>query len=214
MTSPDAVGPSAPEASERRATATRLGLLGALAASLGLLAAPIWRNLVTLPTYLVQADGSATISERGLTEIFASDAWFAASGAVIGVFLGVVVWKLFSSLGWPCAVIAAGAGLVAGVVCWLVGPLLGPGGFDARLAAARPGDLVPIAFELHAVSALAVWGFAAVTPILLGSALGPDESIPREPRRRRRATEVAPDESETVDERGVATADESVRTVP
>ncbi|MFZ1411036.1 MAG: hypothetical protein WAS07_06245 [Micropruina sp.] len=199
--------------SERRATLTRLALVGTLAVALGLFAATIWRAFVTLPNYVVQADGSATITERGLTEIFASDAWFTACGAVVGLVLGLVVWKLLGSLGWLSAVVAVAAGLLSGAVCWQLGPLLGPGNFDERLAAARPGDLVPIAFELHAVSALAAWGFSAVTPILLGSALGPDESLPREPRRRR-IPGLAPDDSETVDERGVATADDAVRPVP
>ena len=41
----------------------------------GIAAAVLWRLIVQLPSYQVQSDGSATITERALTEVFSSDAW-------------------------------------------------------------------------------------------------------------------------------------------
>ena len=83
--------------------------------------------------------------------------------------------------------------------------------FDERLAAAKPGDTVPIALALRSPSALAVWAFAAVTPILLGSALGPDdEAAPRQPRRRSRLAKTQePEQREVVDDLGVVRTEEN-----
>ncbi len=170
----------------------------------GGLTAVFWANVVELPSYRILADGSATVSERALTEFVAADAWFVNCGAMVGIGLGLVTWRWFRPLGWPTAVLAAGSGLVAGLVCWQVGQLLGPGPFDERLAAANPGDLVPIAVELRSPSALAVWAFAAVAPVLLASSLTADDEESRPPRYRR----IRPRPSaaaETVDDRGVLT---------
>jgi len=78
-----------------------------------------------------------------------------------------------------CAVASA-------LTCWLVGYRLGPGDFSARLAAAQPGQLVPIPLTLRARASLLTWPFFAVIPVLLGSSLGRDEEEPR-PLLRRRA---------------------------
>lgn len=194
--------PAAPS----RHVANWVGILLVLAIVVGGLTAVFWANVLDLPSYRVHADGSATVSERALTEFVAADAWFVISGAVVGLGLGIVTWRWFKPLGWPAALLAAGSALIAGVVCWQVGQLLGPGPFDERLAAANPGDLVPIAVHLRSPSALAVWAFAAVTPVLLASSLGPDEDSDR-PRRRRSTPAPADTEPGTVDERGVLTVE-------
>ena len=57
---------------------------------------------------------------------------------------------------------------------------LGPGPFNPRLAAAAPGDVVPVALELRAPASLLVAPFLAVLPVLLGSSLGRDDEEPTE----------------------------------
>ena len=180
-----------------------VGLLAVLAVVVGGLTAIFWAGIVDLPAYRIRGDGSATVSERALTEFIAADAWYVVCGVFVGLGLGIVAWRWFKPLGWPAAVLAAAAGLLAGIVCWQFGELLGPAGgsFEERLANAQPGDEVPIALTLRSLSAPAVWAFAAVTPVLLAASLGPEES---QPRPRRELTEPEPEE-ETVDERGVLT---------
>ena len=51
--------------------------------------------------------------------------------------------------------------------------------FDPRLAAARPGDVVPVELTVRARVALAVWPLFAVVPVLLGSSLGRDPEVDR-----------------------------------
>lgn len=187
--------------------ASWIGLLAGLSAVVGALAGVLWSLGVHLPTYLILADGSAIITERGLTEVVAADVWFVITGAVVGVGLGLVTWKWFHPLGWPTALLAVGAGLLAGAVCWQFGELVGPNNFAERLGTAKPGDLVPLSLELRSVSALAVWGLAAVTPVLLISSFGPDEEEGRASWRRRPADDDAEAQG-TVDDRGVLTATE------
>jgi hypothetical protein len=206
-----------PVAAEERVTRapgsdrTAAAIFAGLAVLVGALAAVLWRLVVRLPGYVVRADGSASVSERALTEFFAGDAWYAGIGAAVGAGLGIATWRRFKGIGWPCAFLAAGLGLLAGLVCWQLGEVFGGAPFDERLAAAKPGDTVPIALALRSPSALAVWAFAAVTPILLGSALGPDdEAPPRQPRRRGRPVALEEQgQREVIDDLGVVRTEET-----
>lgn len=209
--------PPSPAVADTPATARRGGdrmtatIFTGVALIAGILAAAVWRLVVRLPSYVVQPDGSASVSERALTEVFAGDAWYVVLGAVVGAGLGVATWRRFKGIGWLSALLAAGLGLLAGLVCWQLGQLLGGAPFDERLAAASPGDEVPISLALRSPSALAVWAFAAVTPILLGSALGPDdEAAPRQPRRRSRlAKSPEPEQRVVVDDLGIVRTEET-----
>ncbi len=147
----------------------------------GALAGAFWWLVVDLPAYVVNENFTATTTERGLTQVFGSDAWFSGIALVVGAGLGIVAWRWFGQLGWVVSVIASLGSVIAGLVCWWTGTTLGPGSFDTRLAAAQPGDVVPVELSLHAPVALLIWVFAAVTPILLRVSLGPDpeETSPR-----------------------------------
>lgn len=148
---------------------------GLLAAGLGALAGAGWWALVDLPVYAVGTDGRAAFGERELAGVIRADAWFTVLGLGVGVGLGLVAWRRFRRLGWPLVALVVGAALAAGLVCWGVGHQLGPGPLAPRLAAARPGDLVPIELTVRAWAALLVWPFGAVLPVLLGSSLGHED---------------------------------------
>jgi hypothetical protein len=163
----------------------------ALTAGLGAGAGVVWWSLVDLPAYTVGENGGASISERGLTEFFAGDAWFCLIGVVVGIGIGVVGWRLFAHVGWPVAVGVAALALVAALLCWAVGYALGPGPFVMRLATAQPGESVPIELTLRAPVSLAVWPLAAVVCVLLGSSLGRDVEEPGPLFRRRKVRSPA-----------------------
>ncbi len=151
------------------------------AAVLGALAAVFWVLVVDLPGYVVLTDGRAITTERDLTGVFTSDAWFAGIGVVLGLGVGVIAWRWFRPLGWPAVALAGAGALTAGMICWFLGSLLGPSAFQDRLAQAEPGEFVPISLELRSPVVLALWVMMAVLPVLLGSALArdPDDSGPR-----------------------------------
>lgn len=174
-------GPSPSSAEER--TGSRRGLQWMslyvlLSVVLGAVGAVVWRLIVHLPAYTVQSDGKAVTTQAGITQVFQSDAWFAGIGAVSGLLLGLLAWRWFRTLGWLVPVLAGLAALVAGVACWQLGSLLGPGPFDQRLAAANPGDVVPIGLELHAPVALALWVMMAQLPVLIAASLLRDPEDP------------------------------------
>ena len=172
-----------------RAITTLLGwflAFAALAAVVGFFCGVFWWGVVDLPTYRISDDFRGYTTERGLTEFFGTDAWFSGLGLTVGAALGYVAWRWFNDVGWPVTFVAALGALLAGGICDVTGRWLGPGSFDTRLAAASPGDVIPIDFQLHSPVALVVWAFAGVLPILVASSMGPDaEEEPRPPRKRR-----------------------------
>ncbi|GAA1431217.1 hypothetical protein GCM10009616_17810 [Microlunatus lacustris] len=147
----------------------------ALGLGLGAAAGVVWEAVVELPTYTVNQQGGAATSERGLTAVIGSDAWFCLLGALLGLLLGLVGWRRLRSVGWPLVLLVVLTATAAGLMAWWVGTVLGPGPFNPRLAAAGPGDVVPVALELRAPASLLVWPFLAVVPVLLGSSLGRDD---------------------------------------
>ncbi|WP_375425145.1 hypothetical protein [uncultured Friedmanniella sp.] len=177
-----AEGPSTSAGSSRpswRRASVAGGLLVALGLGLGVLGGVLWWALTDLPSYVVGSNGGANTTERGLAEVLGGDAWFAVIGAVVGLALGLVAWRRLGRVGWPVVLLATGTAALAALLCWAVGRELGPGEFTARLAAAKPGDRVPIELTLQARASLLVWPFFAVIPVLLGSSLGRDEEDPR-----------------------------------
>jgi hypothetical protein len=125
-------------------------LLLGLAVVVGALAAVFWSGIVDLPSYSIQNNGHAVISESELAQVVASDVWYAITGLLVGAGLGLVSWRWFRPLGWPVALLAIAAAVVAGVVCWQLGELIGPRDFAARRGrTGRPGaDLPAVALGL------------------------------------------------------------------
>lgn len=179
--------PAPVRASSRARTAVRVTGFVALGLGLGAAAGVLWWLVVDLPAYLVSTDGGAATSERGLTEFIAGDAWFCGIGLLVGVGLGLLGWRTLRDLGWPLVLVVTLVALAAALICWWVGHRLGPGEFNPRLAAAQPGDAVPIELTLRASASLFTWPFFAIIPVLLGSSLGRDDEEPRPLRRSERA---------------------------
>jgi hypothetical protein len=175
----------------RRSRRLAGGLIGFAAASLGLgaLAGVVWWLVVKPPAYELSSGGSATTSERGLSQFISGDAWFCAIGLVAGLLIGIAAWRWLRDLGWTVVLVVLVCATASALMCWFVGYRLGPGDFSARLAAAQPGELVPIPLTLRARASLLTWPFFAIIPVLLGSSLGRDEDEPRPLLRRRRSRE-------------------------
>ncbi len=146
----------------------------------GVLTGVLWARVTVLPTYRRNPDGGGSTDERGLTRFISGDVTFTVIGLVVGIGLGIVTWRwLGRRLGWRSVVVATLAAVLAGVLCWQVGQLVGPSDFSAWMAAAAPGDLIPIDLRLRAVSALAAWVFGAAATLLAITTFVADDEEPR-----------------------------------
>lgn len=153
-----------------------LTILLALCLLLGAVAGVVWERIVPLSLYHVNADRSAATTERGLAGFVAGDAWFVVIGVVVGALLAVVCWRWFAGLGWPMVPLAILASTFTALVCWQVGWWLGPGSFESRLAAAQPGQDLPIELTVRGPAAVLVWPFATmlVTMLIAAAARDPE----------------------------------------
>lgn len=133
----------------------------------GVVCALIWHACVHLPIYQVDDKGYATTSERGLTAIFSIDSTFAMIGMVVGVGCGFLSWWALHHRGVVVLVPTIATALVSATVCWAVGTLMGPHDFSDRVAAASPGDEVPVDFRLHTWTPLLVWVLGALIVTLI-----------------------------------------------
>ena len=160
-----------------------LGLL----LGLGVLCALIWAWLARRPGYLVSQELGASLPERGLAEVCSTDALCALLAALSGIAIGLISWWWFRDRGWWVCVAAVGGALAVCLLTWLGGMWILPPTFDARLAAASAGDIIPIDLTLHSMSALLVGPFCAITPVMLLAAFWPEspphQVPPSEPRR-------------------------------
>ena len=154
---------SLPEEHPGRAVMLCLGV----AVIAGVVCALIWHACVHLPIYQVDDKGYATTSERGLTAIFSIDSTFAMIGMVVGVGCGFLSWWALHHRGVVVLVPTIATALVSATVCWAVGTLMGPHDFSDRVAAASPGDEVPVDFRLHTWTSLLVWVLGALIVTLI-----------------------------------------------
>ena len=173
---PPVVAPDSPSGAR---LVGRIACFVALALGLGAAAGVAWWAVVDLTAYRVNSEGGASTSERGLSEIISGDGWFTIIGLVTGLGLGLLGWHFFRRIGWSVVPVVVLSAVAAELICWVVGYRLGPGAFAPRLAAAEPGDLVPVELTIRAKASLLTWPFFAVIPVLLGSSLGRDEDDPR-----------------------------------
>ncbi|AXE38762.1 hypothetical protein [Acidipropionibacterium virtanenii] len=138
-----------------------------IAAVAGALAGMLWSLATDLPSYTIGTDGSASISERGLTSVFSADAVYSLIGLVLGAGLGLLAWRWFCGRGAVVVALAMAGPLMASLCCWWIGLLLGPDSFPTRVSSAKAGDTVQIDLALHTWTPVMVWVLAALLPVLV-----------------------------------------------
>ena len=159
----------------------RLVVVGITSVVVGILTGLLWATATPLPGYVVQSDGGATTTERGLTEFIVADVVFAGIGLLTAAGLAIVGWIWYGRrLGWWTVPVTCVFVLVAAVLCWQVGQVVGPHDFDSRLAEAAAGDLVPIDLRLRAPGAMAAWLLGAGLSLMVITAVvrDPDQGRP------------------------------------
>ncbi|GAA4902827.1 hypothetical protein GCM10025789_22050 [Tessaracoccus lubricantis] len=140
----------------------------------GALGGLLWSATAPRPTYLVQEDLTAFISERGQAAMIGADASFVLITGIVGVGIGLVGWFVLYRRGWLVIVGSIVAAAAASLMTWRLGLIVGDTGFAQRLASASAGDVVPVDLQLRALAALLVAPFAAITPVMLLAAFWPE----------------------------------------
>ncbi|MGL4831522.1 MAG: hypothetical protein ACRCWS_02925 [Propionibacteriaceae bacterium] len=171
-------GVTAPDMPQHVGLLRRSGIFAVVVIATGILGGVLWYFIAQRPSWVIQSDGSALISERSLAQYFSTDLWFVITGAVAGLGLGAVAFRWFRTLGGWVTIIAGAGAATAAFAALGVGWILSPGPLAPRLANALPGDHVAIDFSLRSPSALLVWPFTAMIPILLLASFLPDPEDP------------------------------------
>lgn len=152
----------------------RNGVLATLViAVLGLPAGLLWTALAPHTAYVVDS-GAALLADPETQTLIAADGWFAVVTGGAGLLCGVVAYVLAGRLGEPGLLggLTAGAGAAA-VVAWRAGHLAGLAQFRHALRTARDGTTVHAALGLHATGVIVAWPLVAVIVFGLLEALDP-----------------------------------------
>lgn len=134
----------------------------------------IWANVAPRPTYVVQDNLTALISERGQATIVGADVSFVLITGLIGLLAGVAAWLVLHKRGWFVIMGSVVGATLAALMTWRLGIVVSGTDFVQRLAAASVGDVVRVDLELHSMAALLVGPFAAITPVMLLAAFWPE----------------------------------------
>lgn len=142
----------------------------------GALAGWAWQQFSPLAQYTVDENGAA-LGEEQMTKVFGPDGTFVSIGFGVGLVLGgLLFWWLHNYGPWSVGVVVLGSALGSGVA-WGVGMLLGHDPLQARLEAAKPGDLLLAPLELHTWTPLAAWVVgAALAAALIAAATWRNET--------------------------------------
>ena len=158
----------------------RLIVFVAASVLLGALGGRIWASAAPRPTYLIQDDLTALISERGQATMVGADVSFVLIASLIGLLIGAVGWFVLSRRGWLVIVGTVVAAGLAGLMTWRLALVISGEDFAQRLASATPGDVVAVDLSLRSMAALMVAPFLAITPVMLLAAFWPEPADEQE----------------------------------
>lgn len=133
---------------------------------LGALGGLMWWLLVE-PAMFTKVGGRGSMSELELSKRFDTDGWYAVIALVSGVLAGgLLTWWRSRDLLATTTLLVGGSCLAAAVMAG-VGFLLGPEHPDAALAAARPGERVPVQLVVTAKATYLTWPISVLVGALL-----------------------------------------------
>jgi hypothetical protein len=142
----------------------RIGVLTTLViAVLGIPAGLLWTVVAPRTTYVVASAGQAVVGDPETQTLIAADGWFAVLGAAAGLLCGVVAYVLagrLRELGLLAALGVGGTG--ASLIAWLIGFLIGRSAFQHKIQTARAGTAAKGTLDLHAAGVVIVWPLIAL----------------------------------------------------
>ncbi len=141
----------------------RIGAVATLViAVLGVPAGLLWTTVAPRTTYVI-AGGKAFLGDPESQTLIAADGWFAVLTASAGLLCGVVAYVLAGRLREIGLLAALGAGgIAAGLIAWRVGSLIGRSSFQHDVRTAHDGATAKGALHLHAGGVVLAWPLLAI----------------------------------------------------
>lgn len=141
------------------ATAVAVGLAGAVA----------WATWAD-PAQWVVIDGGLSMNQPGSRGQFGAVITFVLVGLVAGLLLGLVAVVTAPRLGWTMTLVVGLAAVVASLISWRLGILVGPPD-PTGVPGLSVGDTVPARLQVDTVAAFLAWPVGAMGGVLLGFGL-------------------------------------------
>lgn len=152
---------SEPASSRRPGAAREAVIVLACFAALGVIGALVWWQVVSLPHYLVGAQGAA-MDEEQLGKQVGVDGWYAAIAAVGGLLAGILLALRFQrDLVLTVVLLVIGGGLAAWVMR-TTGLTVGPPDPHTALKGAETGAEVPVRLTVTMPAVYLIWPIAAL----------------------------------------------------
>ena len=144
----------------------RVGLIVfAVVVFLGLPAGLGWEALSPTAEVVSRPEGVFYTNPEG-SDFIAADGWFAVIGAVTGLICSAAAFFRYRRHGVAAVLALAVGGVLASLLAWRLGHLLGPDDLEAGAAAARSGVPFSGPLDLRAHGVLLVWPLASTTVFL------------------------------------------------
>ncbi|MGA8987703.1 hypothetical protein [Aeromicrobium sp.] len=137
---------------------------------LGVAAGVVWEQLADPADWEVRETG-IVLTEAASTGSFSVIVTFVAIGAVTSLILGCALTLALRDLDWKLTPVLIVATLLAGVVAWQVGVLLGPPE-PATVRGLTVGDRVPSALAIDSAWPFLFWPMFGLAGLLGTAVLG------------------------------------------
>lgn len=141
----------------------------------GILTGLVWELVTPLPQF--QVVGRRAISSGAIEDetAVAADGWFAVCSGVAGILSAIAVFLRVRSARMSALVGLTLGGLLASLLAWRVGVLLGPDSVRAGAAGMSDGGTLSGPLRLSAVGVLFAWPLTAlITYFALAAGLDPN----------------------------------------
>jgi len=150
---------------------TRRGALGTVLAATVvclLLGPPLglaWWIVAPTAQAIVQ-DGAASLADPETSAFIAADGWFAILGTLTGGLSAGLVFRRHRKQGVAAVIGLAVGAVLASLLAWRLGHLLGPEELPPRARSAADGTTLEGPLDLRALGVLFAWPIAAVSGFL------------------------------------------------
>lgn len=146
---------------------TRVWIVLAGAVVTGGLSAILWSQLAQPAQWQVR-DAGLVLTEEASQGQFAVVVVFTLIGVLASLVWSIGATVVLRDLGWPLVLVAVGGSLLAALVAWRLGVLLGPPP-PGSVSGLSVGDTVPGELVLDSVAPFVMWPAAALMGVLLAT---------------------------------------------